>query len=116
MHVGEVERTSLVLIPAYMKEIVSAMKFPDTTLTAKILADITECRQRVRPTFATCWQQTKMSVVWVVEPTDTNPNIASQGGERPRSVPLWRIMFMEIKGESRKVGQAYWLLVGCLTI
>ncbi len=56
----------------------SATKFPDTTLTAKILADITECHQRVRPTFVTCWRQTKMSVLWVVEPTDTNPNIASQ--------------------------------------
>ncbi len=56
----------------------SATKFPDTTLTAKILADITECHQRVGPTFATCRGQTKMSVVWVVEPTDTNPDIASQ--------------------------------------
>jgi hypothetical protein len=57
---------------------VSATKFPDTTLTAIILANKTECRQRVGPTFATCWQQTKMSVIWVVEPTDTNPDIASQ--------------------------------------
>ena len=79
MHVGEVERTSLVQIPAYMQEIVSATKFLDTTLTAKILADITECCRHVRPTFATCWRQTKMSVLWVVEPTDTTPNIASQG-------------------------------------
>ncbi len=56
----------------------SATKFPDTTLTAKILADITECRRHVRPTFATCWRQTKISVIWVVEPTDTNLNIASK--------------------------------------
>jgi hypothetical protein len=59
----------------------SATKFPDTTLTAKILANITECHQRVGPPFVTCQQQTKMSVLWVVEPTDTNPDIASQAGE-----------------------------------
>jgi hypothetical protein len=79
MHVGEVEHTSLVLIPAYIYENVSATKFPDTTLAAKKLANIRECRRCIGPTFATCRQQTKMSVVWVVEPTDTNPDIASQG-------------------------------------
>jgi hypothetical protein len=59
------------------------------TLTAKILADITECCRRVGPTFATCWRQTKMSVVWVVELTDTNPDIASQGLETNEMRKKW---------------------------
>ncbi len=67
----------------------SATKLPDMTLTAKILADITECGQRVGPTFATCWRQTIMPVVWVVELTDTNPDIASQGLETNEMRKKW---------------------------
>ena len=42
------------------------------------MAHITECCQRGGPSFVKCWQQTKLSLVWMVEPTDTNPDIASQ--------------------------------------
>ena len=45
---------------------------------SKKMTDITECCQRVGPTLRTYRGQTNVSVIWVVEPTDTNPNIASQ--------------------------------------
>ena len=70
--------TSLVLIPTHMQECVLATGLTDTTPTGKKMADITECCRRVGPTLSTCQQQTKMSVVGGVEPTDTNPDIASQ--------------------------------------
>ncbi len=67
------------------------MRFPDRTPTAKKIADITECRQCVGPTFTACQQQTKMSVIWMVEPTDTNPNIASQGGGSLAAAHGWLV-------------------------
>ena len=68
----------------------SGIRFPDTTPTATKLANITECSQRVGPTFPTCWGQTKMSVIWMVEPTYTNPDIVSQANKQSE----WKQMFM----------------------
>jgi hypothetical protein len=42
------------------------------------MTDLTECCQRVGLTLLTCRQQTQMSVIWGVKPTDTNPSIARQ--------------------------------------
>jgi len=61
-----------------MQECVSATAgLTDTTPTDEELADMRECRRRVGTTFSTRRRQTKMSVVSGVEPTDTNPDIAS---------------------------------------
>ena len=46
--------TSLILIPTFMQECVSATGRTDTTQTDEKLADIRECRRRVRTTFLTC--------------------------------------------------------------
>ncbi len=53
-------------------------KIPRHYTDSQNLADITECRRCVGPTFLTCRQQTKMSVVWVVEQTDTNPTLPAK--------------------------------------
>ena len=76
--------TWLILNPTFMQECVSATGLTDTTPTDEKLADIRECCRRVGTTFLTCRRQTKMSVVWGVKMTDTNPDIASQGGEGRR--------------------------------
>ena len=64
-----------------MQECVSATGLTETMQTDEKLADIRECRQRVGTTFLTCRQQAKMSVDLGVEPTDTNLDIAIQGGD-----------------------------------
>ncbi len=61
-----------------MKECVPATDLTDMMPTAKKNANITECCWHAGPTLSTCRRQTKMSVVWGVELTHIDPNIASQ--------------------------------------
>jgi hypothetical protein len=89
--------TSLILIPTFTQECVLATGLTNTTRTDEKLADIRECRLRVGTTFSTCRRQNKMSVVWWVEPTDTNPDIASQGiDDKLHSILFYSILFYSI--------------------
>ena len=83
--------TSLVLIPTYTQECVSATGLTDMPPTDEKLADIRECPQRVGTTFSTRRQQTKMSVVWRVEPTDTFADIASQVYSYYQQPSFWKL-------------------------
>ena len=76
--------TSLIRIPTYIQESVSATVFPDPMPTAKKKANLRECCRHVGSTLSTCQGQTQMSVVWGVKPTDTVSQDNGAGGREKR--------------------------------